>query len=474
MSEQDNDRLEQFFRKAADRPDVTFNEDDWKKLEARLDAADAGTPLKAPVGNRIITTIVIGLVLLSGTGIWLGARYDLFGKVNSQTERTMPDNQQDPVKPEGPSPRGSSLEKAQKKPEGDNNPVQGSRTVDAIEKKSTAVDAGTSETSERLSESLKGRVAVTDSESLNLPVQDGQQRNKGVPERTIAPVMHGKEYGSHMVLRSPGKSKLYEDLIKISSANAEKNKQEAVVELSGAEEADTPGVQNMFEQELASDHTKHTAMPRLSLLLSFAPDFSSTSMQPYSPPGKAFGAVLHYHLRARWSVSAGVIKNQKVYSGDGEDYTPPNGYWKYATNGIIPESIDGSCSILEFPLMLQYVASNMGRNRFVVGAGTSSYLMQSESYRYHFREPNPGAKEGWDSRGSSRFYFNMLNITAGYERQITTNLRFGVEPYIKIPLEEIGWTNLKLYSMGASITMRYTLIHRKHTIPEAVRSRGPD
>ena len=100
--------------------------------------------------------------------------------------------------------------------------------------------------------------------------------------------------------------------------------------------------------------------------------------------------------------------------------------------------------------------------------------MQSESYRYHFSEPNPGAKEGWDSRGSSRFYFNMLNITAGYERQVTTGLRFGIEPYIKIPLEEIGWTSLKLYSMGASITMRYTLIHRKQAMPAAVRSRGPD
>ena len=467
MSEQDNDRLEQFFRKAADRPDVTFNEDDWKKLEARLDAADAGTPVKAPVGNRIITAVVIGIVLLSGTGIWLGARYDLF---DTQTERTQSVNEQAQAKDESPSPASSFSQDAKTKAEGDKNPV----TVDAIENESISVDAGIPETSEPVSESLQDKVAAGESESPELSAQAVQQGNKPLPETTIIPVIGEKQFGTEEILRSPGKSKVHEDLIKISSAKAEKNKQEAVVELSGAEEADTPEVQNMVEQERASDQAKHIAMPRLSLLLSFAPDFSSTSMEPYSPPGKAFGAVLHYHFRDRWSLSAGVIKNRKVYSGDGEDYTPPSGYWKYATNGVIPESIDGSCNILEFPLMLQYVVANAGKNRFVVGAGTSSYLMQSESYRYHFSEPNPGAKEGWDSGGSSRFYFNMLNITAGYERQITTNLRLGVEPYLKIPLEEIGWTNLKLYSMGASIAMRYTLVHRKQTIPEAVRSRGPD
>src|SRR5690606_40102139 len=55
-----------------------------------------------------------------------------------------------------------------------------------------------------------------------------------------------------------------------------------------------------------------------------------------------------------WSISVGAIKNYKQYTGSGEDYKPPKNYWKYYTNGLIPEKIDGSCDVLEFPIMIQY------------------------------------------------------------------------------------------------------------------------
>src|SRR5690606_23317106 len=37
MSRKDNDSLEDFFRKSTQHPDVQFNEDDWSKMEKRLD-----------------------------------------------------------------------------------------------------------------------------------------------------------------------------------------------------------------------------------------------------------------------------------------------------------------------------------------------------------------------------------------------------------------------------------------------------
>src|SRR5688500_9096531 len=73
MQEQDNDRLEQFFRKAASRADVSFNEDDWKKLEARLDAADIGTPGS---GNKIrnTATTIVGVMILISSAVWMSPR----------------------------------------------------------------------------------------------------------------------------------------------------------------------------------------------------------------------------------------------------------------------------------------------------------------------------------------------------------------------------------------------------------------
>jgi hypothetical protein len=158
--------------------------------------------------------------------------------------------------------------------------------------------------------------------------------------------------------------------------------------------------------------------------------------------------------------------------GDGEDYTPPGGYWKTSTNGIVPETIDGSCNVLEIPIMVQYTIANKGKNRFLVGAGVSSYIMLHESYKYNFEQPNPGAKSGWSSRESTSQLFNVINVTAGFEHRILPGFMVGIEPYLRIPLEGIGWSDLKLYSAGASLTMRYIILNQKNS-SAAISGRGP-
>ena len=65
----------------------------------------------------------------------------------------------------------------------------------------------------------------------------------------------------------------------------------------------------------------------------------------------------------------------------------------------------------------------------------------------------------------------MINVALAYEYQVLPRFRLGIEPYLKIPLEGIGWSDLKLYSTGASLTFRYTVINKEHS---TTRSRSPD
>lgn len=123
--------------------------------------------------------------------------------------------------------------------------------------------------------------------------------------------------------------------------------------------------------------------------------------------------------------------------------------------------------------MVQYTVAQLRRSKFLVGAGASSYIMLNESYRYNFEQPNPGSKEGWDSENNSGFLLNMINVTIGFEHQILPGFLVGIEPYVKIPMEGIGWSNLKLFSTGASLTLRYNVLKKEHSsLP--TRSRGPD
>jgi hypothetical protein len=49
----------------------------------------------------------------------------------------------------------------------------------------------------------------------------------------------------------------------------------------------------------------------------------------------------------------------------------------------------------------------------------------------------------------------------------------GIEPYLKIPLEGVGWSDLKLYSVGASLTLRYIILNQKKS-SVSVLGPGPD
>ena len=182
--------------------------------------------------------------------------------------------------------------------------------------------------------------------------------------------------------------------------------------------------------------------------------------------------MVHYHVKRSWSFSTGVVKSLKKYIGDGDDYKPPMATGKN-TNGIIPETIDGSCNVLEIPLMVQYAVVNKGKNRVLVGAGASSYIMLDESYKYNFEYPNPGAKQGWSSQKASALFFNVINVTAGFEHRIFPGFMIGIEPYLKIPIEGIGWSDMKLYSAGASLTLRYIILNQKNSAV-AVLSQGSD
>src|SRR5260221_1523883 len=67
MSEPNNDNLERFFRKAARDPHVAFNENDWRKLEARLDAKAFRASSNRP--NRWRSGVASVGIILFFTGI---------------------------------------------------------------------------------------------------------------------------------------------------------------------------------------------------------------------------------------------------------------------------------------------------------------------------------------------------------------------------------------------------------------------
>src|ERR1700741_557393 len=89
MPEHDNDRLESFFKKVSRRPDISFNENDWKKLEARLDAKETRSSVVTRRNrNRIAGASIIALFLVGGL-YWMNRPFvESPSVVASQSEDT--------------------------------------------------------------------------------------------------------------------------------------------------------------------------------------------------------------------------------------------------------------------------------------------------------------------------------------------------------------------------------------------------
>jgi len=213
-----------------------------------------------------------------------------------------------------------------------------------------------------------------------------------------------------------------------------------------------------LENAKAQPEAKQRAKPpyRWSIGIILAPEFSTTSLSEYSEPGGSFGLRIGYQVSNRLNIKTGIIRSTKKYEGDGYDYTPRNPlYWNNRTNGVIPEAIDSKCLVYELPVGLQFDAIQTQKSRVFLSAALSSYFMISQAYDYTFESPNPGADMGWRSSGSESYWFSVGMVSAGYERYVHRSFAIGIEPYLKISFHEIGWPNIKLFSGGAYVTLRY-------------------
>ena len=457
MPEHSNDRLESFFKKVSGRPDISFNEDDWKKLEAKLDAKEARSSVVRRNRNRIAGATAVTILLMSGL-YWLS---------QSDTELT-PVVTSENVNPAATSSIEQDVNATPSVPEtdlaADKNKNNDKTTVVPANESSMARRSNNvkvKESSATLNSGLAMKFSLDEEESIEQSsVAEIPNRSNEATEINSEewPVTAPADASVPFIIAAQADEPNDLNDTKNSPATADKTKQKANMADSVVREKDDVKVKDAYGSGL----TEHPTSPRLSLLLSIAPDFSTVAFDYYTDPGRAIGLTLHYHIKRSLSFSTGGVLSHKKYIGDGEDYKPPSGYWKNNTNGIIPETIYGSCNILEIPLMVHYAIINKGKNRLLVGGGASSYIMLDESYKYNFEDPNPGAKQGWNSKKESTLFFNMINVTAGFERRISPGFMIGIEPYLKIPLQGIGWSNMKLYSAGASVTVRYILINQKN------------
>ena len=231
--------------------------------------------------------------------------------------------------------------------------------------------------------------------------------------------------------------------------------------ISAIKPADSPSRGKLFayKSSQSSDKEPKTLSPRqtprFSVGFVVGPDLSTAgSMSDFYDPGYKLGVSAEYNITRNLAISVGVQRTKVQYLASGNDYSPPQGYWSY---GVRPEETLGECILIDIPVSLKYNVMHFQHSRLYATAGLSSYVMLDEDYRFSYENNQPGLKQRWHERTGTTHLMSNATLSVGYELDFTQTLSLRAEPFLKLPLKEVGWGNVNLYSVGSLVSINYRI-----------------
>jgi hypothetical protein len=195
-----------------------------------------------------------------------------------------------------------------------------------------------------------------------------------------------------------------------------------------------------------------TFLSKVSMSLVLGPDFSTVKFVRPEKASTNVGVMLSYSFGRRWAISTGLVRARKVYGAKPEDYHMKPGYWPA---GHLPDEINAVCKVLDIPLNVRYAVVVLPRQTIYVQTGLSSYIMLHEDYRYDYSNYGKPYSKHWIVPDQNRHFFQVLNLSVGYSKQIKPGISVGAEPFAKIPLAGIGAGKVNLMSLGAFFSVGY-------------------
>lgn len=199
---------------------------------------------------------------------------------------------------------------------------------------------------------------------------------------------------------------------------------------------------------------EHHPLHGLSIQARVSPDFSSVGFMGETSAGLNGGLFIEYEIISRFHIAAGVVQAKKIYAAL-EGYQPFPGFWERVEK---PEIIEGTCTVTDLSVNLRYDLIDKAGYNIFFRTGMGSWLMKSEAYDYLY---GPGADTddftySPDNSYENKHWFGLLNFSAGYEHRLNDNWGIEVNPFVQIPVTEIGAGNVPLQTKGTYFSIKYS------------------
>jgi hypothetical protein len=228
-------------------------------------------------------------------------------------------------------------------------------------------------------------------------------------------------------------------------------KEDTVVILTNqSNEAVNQNASNDITEALSSEESN--ILQKFALNLGFSPDYSKVVASEFGPLGYNLQVILDYKISQKWALRAGVIKSLKLYDAYPENYAWPV---KWGKPSSPLKEVQASCDMLDIPISLSYQILKKESNQLYTTLGITNYKMINEKYEYFYEnDADPNLKwRKWE--GNSGFFgAGVINMSIGIERKLTNFLSVQLEPFVKIPIKNVGFGDVKLLTTGLFLNIK--------------------
>lgn len=412
------DPFESFFEEKANNYDIPYKESDWEKLEERLDKADA-----LYYRRRRMTLAAVAALLIAVLAYFTYQNHTALNRLSEQL------NEQQITQAENDTADDQSSGTLEE-------PV-----VTGKESLPTDIDTPPNNTQFNLADSPQNEI---DSSQHNDAIAVANQLQNEQVKQTISAGQTEGLFISEIncetcrtSVNEPGES-LYEP-IQITRPT------QTMAAVASIPDSDEP----------AAAEIRTRRKPNIAVGLIMAPDLSTVGgLSNFDNPGYKVGVTAEVKLLDRLAITGGIIHSTVNYRARDREYQTPAGY---EGQTIIPQQTFAECALLDIPINLKYDVAQWGRSRFYASAGVASYIMLNEDYRFEYENYAAGQPQEWSAKSGTKHWLSNASFSLGYEWALHPNWGVQVEPFVRLPLKEVGWGNVKLYSVGTFISLNYRL-----------------
>jgi hypothetical protein len=190
--------------------------------------------------------------------------------------------------------------------------------------------------------------------------------------------------------------------------------------------------------------------PQFAISVIASSDVTGVNSLNQGKVGSNFGAMLSVSIK-KFTITTGAMYAIKPYATSFANYSTA---YQFKTD---PTNVTADCRMLDIPLNIGYQVYQKGKNKFALGTGLSSYFMLHENYKYTYTTAYPNGPANYQVANPKNYLLSTVNLNATFEHRVNSKFSLSVQPYMKLPLKAVGYSQVNLHTAGVAVGFNWNI-----------------